>query len=106
MFTRWTDFNQSLVVLDEFQRRMNRMFYEFDIGQRPNVFSHSAVSWPTVNLYDLGKELSLKGVFIPLHCRKPALFPFNVLPEKSAQKDHDPEGQQDQPCYHGVEQGG
>ncbi len=58
MLTRWTEFDRSFSLLDEFQRRMNRLFDELaGYSSEPYRESWYAGVWPPVNLYDAGKEL-------------------------------------------------
>lgn len=59
MLTRWSDVDRSFAFLDEFQRRMNRLFDEFDVERWPTGYDFRATTWPTVNLHDNGKELVL-----------------------------------------------
>lgn len=58
MLTRWSDFDRTLAVFDELQRRMNRVFEGYDV-RMPNFLG--ATTWPSTNLYDTGKELVLKA---------------------------------------------
>jgi len=58
MLTRWTDLGGTM--LDEFQRRMNRLFEELDYGRWAGT-RFIGVSWPQANLYDNGKELMLRA---------------------------------------------
>jgi HSP20 family protein len=49
-------------MMDELQRRMNRLFYEYDVGRAPAAIPRlSAGSWPRVNLYDAGEELVIEA---------------------------------------------
>jgi len=59
MLTRWSDLNRSFTFLDEFQRRMNRLFDEFDVGRWPEGYDWRTTTWPPTNIHDNGKELLL-----------------------------------------------
>jgi len=65
MPTRWTEFDRSFSLLDEFQRRMNRLFTELGTGsygeeQWPGQFWYGG-GWPVTNLYDNGNELMIRA---------------------------------------------
>jgi len=63
MLTRWTEFDRSFSLLDEFQRRMNRLFDEL-VGYSPEQYYRQpwlAGAWPPVNMYDSGKELMIRA---------------------------------------------
>lgn len=59
MIRRLSDFGRSIEMLDEFERRMNRLFEEFDVARWPEFPVWRTVTWPQANLYDRGKELVL-----------------------------------------------
>jgi len=62
MLTRWTDFDRSFSLMDEFQRRMNRLFSELETGPGEDSPSwYSSGAWPPANLYDSGKELVVRA---------------------------------------------
>jgi len=58
MLTRWSDFDRTLAWMDEFRRRMDRMFDDSQIS-RPSAAWEPffGVSWPRANLYDGGESL-------------------------------------------------
>jgi HSP20 family protein len=47
--------------MDELQRRLNRLFDEFDVGRWPEIPTWRLTTWPMANLYDNGKELVLRA---------------------------------------------
>lgn len=57
MLTRWSDLDRTLSMMGELQRRMNRLFDEYDMGGVPARGFLGGSSWPLVNLYDAGEEL-------------------------------------------------
>jgi HSP20 family protein len=60
MLNRWNDFNRTFTMLDEFQRRMSRLFSEFDTYHWPEgEIGRTMMTWPRTNLYDHGKDLIL-----------------------------------------------
>ena len=59
MLTRWNDFDRSFSFLDEFQRRMNHLFNEFEGGRWPVSSDWRTTTWPQTNLYDNGNQLVL-----------------------------------------------
>ena len=63
MATRWTEFDTGFSLLDEFQRRMNRLFSELGTGYWPEQSRQPWFGsvWPPTNLYDTGKELLLRA---------------------------------------------
>jgi len=63
MATRWTELDGSFSLLDEFQRRMNRLFSELGTGYWPEQHRQPwyGGGWPAINLYDTGKELLLQA---------------------------------------------
>lgn len=62
MLTRWTDFDRSYSLLDEFQRRMNRLFNELaGYSTEPDREPWYGAVWPPVNLYDTGKEVLVRA---------------------------------------------
>jgi len=59
MLTRWSDWDRAFSTMDELQRRMNRVFDQFDSGGRwPRP---TTATWPAVNLYDAGDDLVIKA---------------------------------------------
>lgn len=62
MLTRWSDLDRAFSVMDELQRRMNRLFDEYDVGRWPGLEGLTAGSWPAVNLYDAGDDLVIKAL--------------------------------------------
>ncbi len=57
MLTRWNDFERSLAMLDEFKRRMDTMFTDYDRGTLPTGRS----TWPRVNMYDADSKIVLEA---------------------------------------------
>jgi HSP20 family protein len=63
MFSRFGDASRDFALLDEFRRRMDRVWDDMDSSWsgRPSARSHSSSSWPRINLYDEGSNLVLKA---------------------------------------------
>ncbi len=57
MLTRWNDFDRSLAMMDEFRRRMDTLFNDYDRGGLPP----GRATWPKVNLHDGDSEVVLKA---------------------------------------------
>ncbi len=57
MLTRWNDFDRSLAMLDEFRRRMDTLFHDYDRG----TFATGRTTWPRVNLYDADSRIVLEA---------------------------------------------
>ena len=60
MLTRWNDLDRTFAAMDEFRRRMDRLWDEFDTGfaRTPAL---GGAAWPRTNLYDTGAALVLKA---------------------------------------------
>jgi HSP20 family protein len=61
MLTRWSDLDRTFSMMDELQRRMNRLFNEYDLGRLPAVSRLTTGTWPLVNMYDAGDDLIIKA---------------------------------------------
>jgi HSP20 family protein len=64
MFSRFGDASRDFALLDEFRRRMDRVWEDMDSswsGGLPSGRTHSSSAWPRVNLYDEGSNLVLKA---------------------------------------------
>jgi len=65
MFSRFGEASRDFALLDEFRRRMDRIWDEMDSsswpGSPPSARLHSSSAWPRVNLYDEGSNLVLKA---------------------------------------------
>jgi HSP20 family protein len=48
-------------MMDELQRRMNRLFHEYDERRAPAFPRLSMGTWPQVNLFDAGDELVIQA---------------------------------------------
>ncbi|MCA9666158.1 MAG: Hsp20/alpha crystallin family protein [Myxococcales bacterium] len=63
MLTRWSDFDRTFAALDDFRRRMDRLFYDygsFREGDRhPAEQAFGQGSWPMMTLHDEGDHLYL-----------------------------------------------
>jgi HSP20 family protein len=64
MLTRFTPFDRTLAMMDEWRRRMDRAFGDFQApftpaGSFEDPWSLSEATWPRVNLYDTGATLLL-----------------------------------------------
>lgn len=64
MLSRFTHFDRSLALMDEWRRRMDRAFDDFHVpftpaGSFDEPWSLSEATWPRVNLYDTGTHLLL-----------------------------------------------
>jgi HSP20 family protein len=55
MSVRWTDFDRTLMAMDEFRRRMDRLWDEYDDDRVPATTSNA--TWPHSNLWDAGESL-------------------------------------------------
>lgn len=62
MLTRWTDLDRTFAWMDDFQRRMNRLFADYEGQRRPGLTRTLRGSWPPINLYDRGDELELHAL--------------------------------------------
>jgi HSP20 family protein len=64
MFSRFGDAGRDFALLDEFRRRMDRVWEDIDSSwpaSPSNARTHSSSAWPRVNLYDGGANLVLKA---------------------------------------------
>jgi len=61
MLTRWSDLDRAFSAMDELQRRMTRLFDEYDGGRWPGFARLTTATWPVVNLYDAGEDLVIKA---------------------------------------------
>ena len=64
MFSRFGDANRDFALLDEFRRRLDRVWEDLDSSWSANPSNsrtHSSSAWPRVNLYDAGSELVVKA---------------------------------------------
>jgi HSP20 family protein len=63
MFTRFGDGGSDFALLDEFRRRMDRVWDELDTSWTgsSNARVPSSSAWPRLNLYDEGPNLVLKA---------------------------------------------
>lgn len=70
MFSRFGDASRDFALLDEFRRRMDRVWNDIDpswsaasaASTAPsNARTHASSTWPRVNLYDGGSNLVLKA---------------------------------------------
>lgn len=64
MLSRYTPFDRTLALMDEWRRRMDRAFGDFEAPFAPagtfeEPWSLSEATWPRVNLYDTGTSLLL-----------------------------------------------
>lgn len=57
MLTRWNDFDRSMAMLDEFRRRMDTLFQDYDRGP----LASERITWPRVNLYDADSKVVLEA---------------------------------------------
>jgi len=64
MFSRLADVRREFALLDEFRRRMDRVWEDLDPSwpaNSSNARTYSSSAWPRINLYDFGSELVLKA---------------------------------------------
>jgi HSP20 family protein len=64
MFSRFGDASHELTLLDEFRRRLDRVWEDLDPSWSANsstARAHASSAWPRVNLYDAGSNLVLKA---------------------------------------------
>lgn len=64
MLTRFTPFDRTLAMMDDWRRRMDRAFGDFEApfapaGSFEDPWSLSEATWPRVNLHDTGASLLL-----------------------------------------------
>lgn len=63
MLSRYTNFDRTLALMDEWRRRMDRAMGDFDFsfpaGTFEDPWSLSEATWPRVNLHDTGTSLIL-----------------------------------------------
>lgn len=64
MLTRFTPFDRTLAMMDDWRRRMDRAFGDFQApfapaGSFEDPWSLSEATWPRVNLHDTGASLLL-----------------------------------------------
>lgn len=64
MLTRFTPFDRTVALMDDWRRRMDRAFADFQMPYAPagtfdDPWSLSEATWPRVNLYDTGPSLLL-----------------------------------------------
>lgn len=61
MLTRWNEFDQTFSMLEDLQRRMNRVFYDYDspsaLRLADDVYSRGL---PRMNVYDTGSTLLVR----------------------------------------------
>ncbi len=66
MLSRYTPFDRTLALMDDWRRRMDRAFGDFQApfapaGSFEDPWSLSEATWPRVNLYDTGASLLLSA---------------------------------------------
>lgn len=64
MLTRFTPFDRTVALMDDWRRRMDRAFADFQLPYAPvgtfdDPWSLSEATWPRVNIYDAGSSLVL-----------------------------------------------
>jgi HSP20 family protein len=64
MLTRYTPFDRTVALMDDWRRRMDRAFADFQVPFAPvgtfeDPWSLSEATWPRVNMYDKGNSLLL-----------------------------------------------
>ena len=64
MLTRFTPFDRTVALMDDWRRRMDRAFGDFQLPYAPvgtfdEPWSLSEATWPRANLYDTGAGLLL-----------------------------------------------
>ena len=62
MLTRWSDLDRAFSIMDDLQRRMNRLFEGYGEGRWPSTARMTTGSWPPVNLYDAGEDLLITAL--------------------------------------------
>jgi len=62
MLTRWTDLDRTFAMMDEFQRRVNRMFEDYEGYRRPGMSFARRETWPPLNMYDRGEDLEIHAL--------------------------------------------
>lgn len=66
MLSRYTPFDRTMALMDDWRRRMDRAFGDFQApfapaGSFEDPWSLSEATWPRVNLYDTGTSLLLSA---------------------------------------------
>lgn len=59
--TGWNDIDTTFQLLDDFRRRMDRVFDDFGTGRYQDAMT-GRHGWPRTNLYDNGSELVLEAL--------------------------------------------
>ncbi|MCB9555909.1 MAG: Hsp20/alpha crystallin family protein [Deltaproteobacteria bacterium] len=59
MLTRWSDFDRTFAALDDFRRRMDRLFYDYDQLRDDDRWLSSRTGWPAVAVRDEGNQLTV-----------------------------------------------
>ena len=57
MLTRWSDFDRTFAALDDFRRRMDRLFYDYNRFTENDHGLTGEAAWPHVQLRDEGNQL-------------------------------------------------
>ena len=57
MLIRWSDFDQTFAQMDEFRRRMDQIFDEYDRGSTASPTG----SWPRMNIYEDRDHLMVRA---------------------------------------------
>jgi HSP20 family protein len=65
MFSRFAETSRDFALLDEFRRRLDRVWEDMDpswpAASASNAAPHSSSAWPRVNVYDGGSNLVVKA---------------------------------------------
>jgi len=64
MFSRFGEASRDFALLDEFRRRLDRVWEDMDPSwpaSSSNARAHSSSAWPRVNVYDGGSNLVVKA---------------------------------------------
>ncbi|MBK8481154.1 MAG: Hsp20/alpha crystallin family protein [Proteobacteria bacterium] len=59
MWTRWNEFDRTFSALDDYRRRMDRLFEDYNRPTEERGFYGG--DWPALNLYDNGSKLVLEA---------------------------------------------
>ena len=57
MLTRWSNLDRTFAALDDFRRRMDRLFYDFDQATGEDRWLTGGSTWPRMGVHDDGNRL-------------------------------------------------
>jgi HSP20 family protein len=57
MLTRWGDFDRTFSALDDFRRRMDRLFSDYNHLRDDDRWFEAGLGWPRTDVHDEGNQL-------------------------------------------------